>query len=351
MEDLKTMDDVDVLTVHIHSTGGNAYDAMTIHNRLKSMKAHVNVVVDGVAMSGGALIMCAGDNVQVFPGSLIMIHKCWAYAVGNADDLRKTADSYDAVDRSQASIFGVKTGLSTDELLSMMAEETYLTGQEAIDKGFADELVEGSALDVAASADRRTLYVGATPVWSSRRKDGIPGSVNIPVVNAGPKPGAANTNQPAQPVKEGGNPMANTIEELRQEYPELTAQLEEQARTSVNVQTAVNEAVRAEQNRLQEIDEVAGLFASDLVQAAKYGEQSCTAQELAFRAAKAAAKQGRSFLTALDDDAKASGSAQVTAAPVGGNGEDKDPKTMTKEQRMASARADVQALLGKKEEA
>ena len=57
MEDLKQVEDAAHLTIHIHSAGGNAYDAMAIHNRLKSLTAEVTVIVDGVAMSGGSLIM------------------------------------------------------------------------------------------------------------------------------------------------------------------------------------------------------------------------------------------------------------------------------------------------------
>ena len=63
-----------------------------------------------------------------------------------------------------------------------------------------------------------------------------------------------------------------------------------------NPQAAVDAAVSAERNRLAEIDSVASLFDSALVQEAKYGETACDARELAFRAAKAAAVQGHEFL-------------------------------------------------------
>lgn len=82
----------------------------------------------------------------------------------NADELRKMAESNDAVDRAQAAIYHAKTGMSETDLLALMGNETYMTGREAVDKGFADELIDGEAPDIAASADRRTIYYCGQPV-------------------------------------------------------------------------------------------------------------------------------------------------------------------------------------------
>lgn len=376
LADLKQVEDVSNLTVRIHSAGGNAHDALTIHNRLKSLKAYVTVIIDGVAMSGGAMIACSGDIVQVFPGSLIMIHRCWGYAVGNADDLRKAADGYDATDRSQAAIFNAKTGLGTDELLAMMSAETYLTGQEAIDKGFADELVEGSSLEVAASADRRTLFAGGYPVWASTRSGGIPAAIPTVTPEASATV-ATNTKQPAQTGSQnGGKTMAKTLEELRQENPELAEQLMAEARAAAAPAPAASapaapaaaapaptpaaqtvpptpapsaapstpDPVAAERQRLQEIDAVAGLFDAETVNAAKYGDTACSAQEMVYRAAQKATQQGQAFLTGLEADTKASGVQQVGAAASTGAGGAGDGKNLTPEQLMAQGRADAKAL-------
>ena len=161
LEDLKEISGATSITIRLNSVGGDAYAAIPIHNRLRELKAKKTVIVDGVAMSGGSLIMCAADTVKVNASSLIMIHKCWSRIWGgfNADDLRKMATSNDAVDKAQASIYKRKTGMSEEDILSMMADETYMTGTEAVEKGFADELMEGDAPDIAASADLSTIYV------------------------------------------------------------------------------------------------------------------------------------------------------------------------------------------------
>ena len=132
--------------------------------------------------------------------------------------------------------------------------------------------------------------------------------------------------------------MATTLEELRAESPALVAEAESAASAS---------AVQAERSRLQEIDAVAGLFSAEMVNEAKYGENACSAQELAYRAAQAAVANGQQFLNNMAVDAQASGAAAVPAAPA--PEEDPAPEANTPEEKMAAARAAIKELLKKEE--
>lgn len=336
LKDLKQIEGCSEITIRLNSEGGDAGVSILIHNRLRELAtkgAKLICIVDGVAMSGGSLIMCACDTVKVNASSLIMIHKCWSLLLGpyNADELRNLAKSNDAYDEAQSSIYTRKTGLSKTQILHMMADTTYMNGTEAKEKGFADEVLEEEPIQIAASADRRTLYVGQREM---RLMPGVMLPESIPTVEAGAVPVNTNTNQTGN---EGGKSMATTIEELRAENPELVSQLESATRA---------EAVQAEQTRLQEIDNLAGLFSADLVREAKYGEKACSAQELSYRAACAAAKNGQQFLTQMTADANASNAGAVPAAPAS----DPDPKAAepkTDEEKMAAAKAEVQKLLHK----
>lgn len=292
--------------------------------------------------------MCACDNVKVNPSSLIMIHKCWSFLFGgyNADELRNMAKTNDAYDKSQISIYQRKTSLSETILSHMMSDTTYMTGQEALDKGFADEIMEDvEPLNIAASADGRTLFV------KGRQMHLAPGMFapdNIPTVN--PESNVSdktnNINQQANPAaKKGGKTMANTVEELRKEYPELTAQLETEAKASANNE-AVADAIKAERDRIEKIDEVASLFDEELVKTAKYGENACSAQELAYRAAQKAAKNGQKFMANLEDDAGSSGAGDVGAVP----GQPANTEDLTEEQKQAQVKAEIKKLLGKEKE-
>ena len=166
LDDLDEIRGASKLVIRMNSYGGDAVVADVIHNRLRELSRggmEIVCVVDGVAMSGGSLIMCAADRVEVNPSSLIVIHNAWGFFWGgyNAPQLQELARQLDAYDQMQASIYERKTGLSRDEILGMMAETTYMTGTEAVEKGFADTLLDDAEpLQIAASADGREIFVG-----------------------------------------------------------------------------------------------------------------------------------------------------------------------------------------------
>ena len=166
LEDLRVVEGASRLIIRMNSYGGDAIVADVIHNRIRDLaRAGMETIciVDGVAMSGGSLIMCACDTVEVNPSSLIMIHNAWRFLFGgyNTEELLEAAAALDAADKMQAAIYVRKTGLSEAQVRGMMAETTYMTGREAVEKGFADRLIEDAEpLRIAASADRRTLFVG-----------------------------------------------------------------------------------------------------------------------------------------------------------------------------------------------
>ena len=135
MEDLETVKGKSKITVKLNSCGGDLYTGIAIHN----------VVVEGIAASAASVIMCAGDTVQVYPGSLVMIHEpaCTVIDYCRIDDLKGIIKMLTAGIDATAEVYAAKTGTATDVLKSMMHKETWMTGQQAIDKGFADELLTG----------------------------------------------------------------------------------------------------------------------------------------------------------------------------------------------------------------
>lgn len=349
LSDLTEIESCKEITVRMNSYGGDAGVSNTIHNRLRELArngAALTCIVDGAAMSGGSIIMCACDTVKANPSSLIMIHKCWSFLFGgyNADEMRQAAKANDAWDKMQSEVYQRKTGLSNTVIMHMMADITYMTGREAMEKGFVDELLEDAEpVTIAASADGRSLFV------KGRQMHLAPGQFapdNLPTVTPeASAPVLTNTNPPAVTgKKKGGNPM--TTKELREQYPEQVAEVEAEALAAVDHTEAVNQAVRVERDRLAAIDEVAGLFDPALVQEAKYGEKPCTAAEMTLMAAQNAAKQGSKFLADAKKDADASGTGNVGAAP---GTEDQNPEDATPEARMAAARADVKALFKKED--
>lgn len=330
------------LILRMNSYGGDAGVSILVHNRLRELSANgieTICIVDGVAMSGGSLIMCACDTVKVNPSSLIMIHKAWTFLFGgyNADDMRSKAKENDAWDKAQVEIYKRKSNLSDTVLMHMMSETTTMTGREATDKGFADEIIEDAEpLNIAASADRSALFVRGQKIHLAY---GMTAPENIPI--ATPSHGDVNN----KTNTEGGRTMAKNLEELRAENPELANTVEAEVRSAAANENAANEvnAADAERQRLAEIDEIAHLYDAETVHEAKYGEKRCSAADMAFRAAQQAAKNGTAFMANAASDFAASGAAGVTASPATPTGE----APATPEQKMADARSNIKTLLGK----
>ena len=129
------MEGAKTITIRMNSLGGDAGVSILIHNRLRELAAKgtsLVCIVDGIAMSGGSLIMCACDTVRVNPSSLVMIHKCWSFLFGgyNADELRQAADSNEAWDKAQVAIYTRKCKLSETVIKHMMADTTYMTAKK-----------------------------------------------------------------------------------------------------------------------------------------------------------------------------------------------------------------------------
>ena len=133
-----------------------------------------------------------------------------------------------------------------------------------------------------------------------------------------------------------------TLEELRQSDPEAAEALIAEAQASVSHE----DAVRAERQRIAEIDAVASLFDAETVNAAKYGENPCTAQEMTYRAAQEMAKQGKTFLAQMQSDYQESGADGVSSAPAASE----EDKPMTAEDRRAAGAAMAKKLAGENEE-
>lgn len=134
--------DVDFIDVYINSYGGEVAEGLAIYNALKRHKAKVTTYVDGFACSIASVIAMAGDERIMYPTSLLMIHNCWTMAVGNADELRKSADDLDKIMTASINAYMDNINISEDELKELLANETFLNADDALEKGFITSIGE-----------------------------------------------------------------------------------------------------------------------------------------------------------------------------------------------------------------
>lgn len=139
------------LSIRINSPGGSVFDGAAIHNILKSHPGHVSVQIDGLAASIASVIAMAGDEITIPENAFIMIHNPSMVAVGGADDFREWADMMEKIREVMAGVYVARTGLPESVILAAMDEETWYTGAEAVQLGFADSL--SAPVRLAACSD------------------------------------------------------------------------------------------------------------------------------------------------------------------------------------------------------
>jgi len=163
------------ITVRINSPGGDVFAGVSIMNMLKDRDGQVTIIVDGVAASIASVIAMAGDKIIMNTGSMMMIHNAWSVAVGDSEELRKVADTLEKIGESIISVYVARTGLDEEAIKEMLSAETWMTADEAVEMGFADEAVEGKtklsdAVKNVLSLTKEVHNAALQPVMSLKTK-------------------------------------------------------------------------------------------------------------------------------------------------------------------------------------
>ena len=131
------------IRVRLNSYGGDISAALTCYNRLKAHVGAVEVIIEGIAASAATVIACAG-YVKMAVNGLYMIHSPLLELYGdfNSEELQKRITGLRAVEEVLIETYAVRTSLSKERLRDMLAEETWLTAEDARRLGFVDEVIE-----------------------------------------------------------------------------------------------------------------------------------------------------------------------------------------------------------------
>ncbi|WP_185982827.1 head maturation protease, ClpP-related [Aureimonas mangrovi] len=146
------------VTVQINSPGGDFFEGTTIYNMLRAHPQKVTVQILGIAASAAAVIAMAGDEVQIASLGFMMIHNTQWGAVGEKSDLRTTADAMEVFDRAAAEMFAERSGIDVAEVTAMLDATTYLSGSEAVSRGFADAVVDFDIQEEGTRNEAPALY-------------------------------------------------------------------------------------------------------------------------------------------------------------------------------------------------
>ncbi len=143
---LRALTGVQSLTLNIDSPGGSVEDGFTIFDAIKSLGVPVTAHITGTAASMASVIMLSASKIKIAEHGRVMIHRVTGGAAGNADDMAAAAAVIKQFEDRIVAVYVERTRKDEAEIRDLMKAEmgTWFFGQEAIDAGFADELITGT---------------------------------------------------------------------------------------------------------------------------------------------------------------------------------------------------------------
>ena len=141
-KDLSGLGNVKNIDLHVCSNGGCVTAGLGMYSLLKAHKAYITGYNDGVAASIASVVLMSADKVIMSNVASFMIHDPWTGAIGSAEEMRRAADALDTIKVGLVAAYTDKTGLSEEEIDGLMSKETWLTAEQSLDFGFADEISE-----------------------------------------------------------------------------------------------------------------------------------------------------------------------------------------------------------------
>lgn len=146
------------IEVHINSYGGDVAEGVAIYNALRQSGKHVTTVCDGFACSIASVIFMAGERRVMNAASLLMLHEpSFPRAGGNAKQLRKQADDLDVIAQLSKTAYLAPGGIEPDELDAVMAAETWVSPEQAVEWKLATEIADNADDDEPTQSARESV--------------------------------------------------------------------------------------------------------------------------------------------------------------------------------------------------
>lgn len=141
-KDLKALGSVKSIDLRLNSEGGLVNDARAMYTLLTQHKAKVTVYIDGLAASAASFLAMAGEQIHIAESGFFMIHNARGVTRGTADDHEANTKLLRSFDAEIRKTYADRTGVSVAKVKEWMDAETWFTGAEAMEHGFASHLME-----------------------------------------------------------------------------------------------------------------------------------------------------------------------------------------------------------------
>jgi ATP-dependent protease ClpP protease subunit len=228
-DDLKALGNVSEIVVRINSPGGEVFDGFAIYNALVEHPAKVTVHVDGLAASIASVIAMAGDRILMGKGAMFMVHSPWTIAIGDAENMRATAEMLDKIEVGLVDAYVDRTSQDRKTVEGWMEGETWFTAGEAVEAGLADALADDESPESAAAwtgtkVAASQYFRAVAAVLSARTPEG-PKSFDAPPASAdSPKSAIADSSPEGDLTMTTANQSANAAADAQAREQILAAE-------------------------------------------------------------------------------------------------------------------------------
>jgi ATP-dependent Clp protease protease subunit len=144
------------ITIFISTYGGDVHEMNAIYAAMRFIKCPIHTIGIGKVMSAGVLILASGDKRSLAENTVVMMHQVNAELYGTVSDLSNEVRISKAMQDNMYKLYSKHTGMSVKQLEVDLKSDKYLTAQEAVEYGVADEILNH--------------YPAATKIKKRRRK-------------------------------------------------------------------------------------------------------------------------------------------------------------------------------------
>ena len=289
------------ICVRINSGGGDVFAAESIANAIKDEREkgkNITCKIDGICASAAVQIAMACDKISIPASAYMMIHDPLTLLLGyyQTADLKKCIKTLDKIKAGIVNAYVAKTGIDKAKIENLMTAETWMTGDEAVEKGFADEVLFADIETEGIENSNNDFFVNGV-------KFNFAAFTNVPEDLKNKAFNVTHISNNTTNKEKGESEMEfKNATELAAAFPAFVDELTQNAR---------NEAAQAERDRLQALDELSGKVDGEMLNAAKY-ETLDTAESVAYKAMKEGKFVNTTVINAMADDAQGANSVEGT---------------------------------------
>ncbi|RKT35296.1 ATP-dependent protease ClpP protease subunit [Roseovarius halotolerans] len=144
--------------LEINSGGGSITEGIAIYDAIAASDIEFDCFIFGICASAATLPAMSCRSITIAKNARLMIHEARSGSYGTADDLEEVAAWLRRMNDTAIAAYVARTGRTEEDIRALAKEETwYHSGQDAVDAGFADRVLDVEAVAEVSEAELRAF--------------------------------------------------------------------------------------------------------------------------------------------------------------------------------------------------